>query len=147
MRRSTVSVRGFTVTQVTGKMSHQKNKGPSKAEHSKILRSLQFKNPGKKVQEFANFKPEESEREKRKLRRLQEEETLRSKQKRTMYNDQGHLSETGQDLCDCLDKNCPGCHYPCKTCNSVKCGPVCRCKRKWVFDQVEDEEQNYLIKF
>ncbi|XP_072167125.1 uncharacterized protein [Diadema setosum] len=65
-------------------MSHQKNKGPSKAEHSKILRSLQFKNPGKKVQEFANFKPEESEREKRKLRRLQEEETLRRRGQCTM---------------------------------------------------------------
>ncbi|XP_054756338.1 ARL14 effector protein-like [Lytechinus pictus] len=129
-------------------MAESRNRSrSSRRENSKILESLMFKNPGRKVAEFANFKPEESEREKRKLRRLQEEEYQRHLQNRTMYDANGHLSSNGQDLCDCLGKDCPGCHYPCKECGSVKCGPVCRCKRKWVFDLIEDEGQNYCVKY
>lgn len=35
--------------------------------------------------------------------------------------------------------DCLGCFYPCPKCNSNKCGPECRCNRRWVYDAIETE--------
>ncbi|XP_078044309.1 ARL14 effector protein-like isoform X2 [Augochlora pura] len=63
-----------------------------------------------------NFDPEHSEREKR------------------------------DDLCDCMNLNCAGCHFPCSKCSSTKCGHDCRINRKWTYDSIENEGSDIVIK-
>ncbi|ELW48412.1 hypothetical protein TREES_T100021838 [Tupaia chinensis] len=55
------------------------------------------------------------------------------------YDRSGRLVCNAVDLCDCLEKNCLGCFYPCPKCNSNKCGPECRCNRRWVYDAIVTE--------
>ncbi len=58
---------------------------------------------------------------------------------RQIYDDKGLLIDSGKDICDCLRKNCPGCHFPCKHCKSTKCGNKCRCNRTWYYEKIEIE--------
>lgn len=49
--------------------------------------------------------------------------------------------------CDCLCVDCPGCFFPCYSCNSNKCGHQCRVNREWQFYdrwiiQGLDEDEN-----
>ncbi|XP_015912530.1 ARL14 effector protein [Parasteatoda tepidariorum] len=37
------------------------------------------------------------------------------------------------DMCDCLDRTCEGCWFPCKKCSSTKCGHECRKTRSWEY--------------
>lgn len=67
--------------------------------------------------------------------------------KSQLYDDKGILLESLADLCDCLDKNCPGCHYPCQRCGSTKCGVDCRCNRKYVVDLIEVEGTDAVYTF
>ncbi|ETE62241.1 hypothetical protein L345_12005, partial [Ophiophagus hannah] len=62
------------------------------------------------------------------------------------YDKHGHLISNKTDLCDCLEKNCLGCFYPCPKCNSTKCGAECRCNRKWVYEQIQ-VEAGQIIRF
>lgn len=38
--------------------------------------------------------------------------------------------------CDCLFRDCSGCHYPCPKCSSTKCGARCKRKRRVLIDCV-----------
>lgn len=49
------------------------------------------------------------------------------------------MIESKQDICDCLRRGCPGCHFPCKQCKSTKCGNKCRCNRVWYYEKIEIE--------
>ena len=62
-----------------------------------------------------------------------------SARKNQLYDDTGRLLANNKDLCDCLDVECPGCHFPCPRCRSEKCGGECRCNRRWVYDHIEIE--------
>ncbi|XP_060608181.1 uncharacterized protein LOC132760257 isoform X1 [Ruditapes philippinarum] len=105
-----------------------------KAKQAKQLRMLAFVNPGRFMDDFD---PERSAREMKKMnRRLYKEKNIRKNQ---LYDDHGLLLSTQNDLCDCLDVECPGCHFPCPKCSSEKCGGDCRCNRKWVYEYVESE--------
>ncbi|PIK36761.1 putative ARL14 effector protein-like [Apostichopus japonicus] len=108
----------------------------------KLLQRLEFKNPGRKQIEYGLFNPEESEREKKKLRRFQNSKPRAG----VCYKETGMLLD-GRDICDCLTETCPGCFYPCPQCSSKKCGPTCRCNRKWVYDYIEDEGRTYRVEF
>ncbi|XP_060608184.1 ARL14 effector protein-like isoform X4 [Ruditapes philippinarum] len=104
------------------------------AKQAKQLRMLAFVNPGRFMDDFD---PERSAREMKKMnRRLYKEKNIRKNQ---LYDDHGLLLSTQNDLCDCLDVECPGCHFPCPKCSSEKCGGDCRCNRKWVYEYVESE--------
>ncbi|XP_007506212.1 uncharacterized protein LOC103094578 [Monodelphis domestica] len=46
----------------------------------------------------------------------------------------GILNVNNGDLCDCLQRECPGCFSPCPTCSSPKCGTICRVNREWIFE-------------
>ncbi|XP_066273431.1 ARL14 effector protein-like isoform X2 [Branchiostoma lanceolatum] len=104
----------------------------------RTLQHLQFRNPGPMLQDFD---PEKSEREKRKLTRMvqQQKQKADKHKKRCVYDEAGVLISDGRDLCDCLEQDCPGCHYPCPKCGSEKCGAECRCNRKWHYEWIESE--------
>ncbi|KAK7116348.1 hypothetical protein V1264_002041 [Littorina saxatilis] len=88
---------------------------------------------------MSNFDPERSQREMRKLNRKIHKENKKSNQ---MYDEAGRLLENSLDICDCLENDCPGCHFPCPKCGSEKCGSECRCERRWTYEQVEVEGTN-----
>ncbi|XP_053684324.1 ARL14 effector protein [Sabethes cyaneus] len=92
---------------------------------------------------LANFNPQTSRREKRKLNR----KTSSAAPKNTgLYNDKGVHRESGRDMCDCLDMNCPGCHFPCQCCGSTRCGPHCRVNRKWMYETIEHDAKDLIIR-
>ncbi|XP_049834502.1 ARL14 effector protein isoform X2 [Schistocerca gregaria] len=91
-----------------------------------------------------NFNPETSNREKRKLTRKISHGGRR--QAASLYDDRGIYIATGKDLCDCLDETCVGCHFPCPKCRSNKCGQECRVNRKFVYEQIEIEGTDIVIK-
>ncbi|XP_071794586.1 ARL14 effector protein-like [Asterias amurensis] len=114
----------------------------------KLLKSLEFKNPGRRQFDMSTFDPENSEREMRKLRRTFQRTDMKQKaRQQVMYDEKGRLLDTHKNLCDCLNDKCPGCHYPCPQCTSTKCGVQCRCNRKWVYNQIENESGGDLVKF
>ncbi|XP_048736152.1 ARL14 effector protein-like [Ostrea edulis] len=117
------------------------NDGKHEESSSKHLRMLQFKNPGKFMEDFD---PERSAREMRKMNRRIYRENIKKNQ---VYDENGILLENSQDLCDCLDIICKGCHFPCPKCGSMKCGTECRCGRKWIYEHVEVEGTNLLLKW
>ncbi|XP_057300408.1 uncharacterized protein LOC130631783 isoform X1 [Hydractinia symbiolongicarpus] len=106
------------------------------------MQQLVFHNPGPSTKDLLGFKPEFSNRERRKLNRLLGDKSSnqgkrgKKTKKATLHDNNGCLKSTGQDLCDCMIADCPGCHYPCPQCNSEKCGSTCRCDRKWTYDLV-----------
>uniref|UniRef100_A0A2R9ARB4 ARF7 effector protein C-terminal domain-containing protein n=1 Tax=Pan paniscus TaxID=9597 RepID=A0A2R9ARB4_PANPA len=70
---------------------------------TKVLRSLQFTNPGRQTE----FAPETGKREKRRLKKMQP------------------LPGSPDFYWDgprCLDEDCLGCFYACRACGSTKCG-------------------------
>ncbi|XP_035166889.1 ARL14 effector protein-like isoform X2 [Oxyura jamaicensis] len=108
------------------------------------LKCLAFQNPGPQV---ADFNPETRE-QKKKARMSQMNQDFFYKPKiMKKYDKHGRLLCNNIDLCDCLEKNCLGCFYPCPKCNSNKCGPICRCNRKWVYDTIETEAGNVISAF
>ncbi|XP_013404008.1 uncharacterized protein LOC106169173 [Lingula anatina] len=107
----------------------------------KHLRMLAFVNPGKFMEDFD---PEKSAREMRKMNRRIYRDNFKKNQ---LYDDTGRYIDDSSDLCDCLDVECPGCHFPCAKCGSEKCGADCRCNRKWVYEQVEIEGAGLAFRF
>lgn len=97
------------------------------------------------AQEFiGNFDPDRSARERRKLSRK-----INSGSRRplgALYDEYGVHIASEIDLCDCLQKNCSGCHFPCSKCKSLKCGPECRVSRKFVYDQLEYQGCDLIVK-
>lgn len=89
-----------------------------------------------------NFDPEHSEREKRKLHRR----LYQGHKRHALYNENGVYMQTGDDLCDCLNLNCAGCHFPCPKCSSPKCGHECRNHRKWIYESIENEGSDIVTK-
>ncbi|XP_015666911.1 ARL14 effector protein [Protobothrops mucrosquamatus] len=116
----------------------QRRRLDSDGRTTKALKSLQFANPGR----HTGFAPETNKREKRKLQTKNtsvnsDRQLIAAKSK--VYDSQGFLLYSGIDLCDCLDEDCLGCFYACSKCGSRKCGPECRCDRKWLYEQIEIE--------
>lgn len=104
----------------------------------RATKALKYANPGR----HAGFAPEANKREKRRLQTKNtslnsDRQLIPTKSK--VYDGQGFLLYSGIDLCDCLDEDCLGCFYACPKCGSNKCGPECRCDRKWLYEQIEIE--------
>ncbi|XP_005092209.1 ARL14 effector protein [Aplysia californica] len=115
----------------TGKRLRSRAQQVENNDSGHALRKLSFSNPGKFMEDF---NPEQSTRELRKLKRKLGSNKVH---KNRMYNADGLLIDNGADWCDCLEVDCPGCHFPCPKCNSCKCGAECRLNRKWCYDVVE----------
>ncbi|XP_071587071.1 ARL14 effector protein-like isoform X1 [Heliangelus exortis] len=103
----------------------------------KQLKCLTFQNPGPQV---ADFNPETREQKKKACMSQMKQDFFYKPKITKKYDKHGKLLCNDIDLCDCLEKNCLGCFYPCPKCNSNKCGPECRCNRKWVYDSIETED-------
>lgn len=110
-------------------------------QHQLEVKKLTFKNPGKFMEDFD---PERSSREMRKMKRKIYCERPR---KQTVYDDKGRLLLDRRDLCDCCERNCPGCHFPCSKCKSSKCGVECRTHRRYVYHAVDMEGTNKSFTF
>ncbi|EMP39895.1 Aminopeptidase Q [Chelonia mydas] len=100
------------------------------------LKCLAFQNPGPQV---ADFNPETREQQKKERMAKMNQDFFYKHKTMKKYDKHGRLLCNNMDLCDCLEKNCLGCFYPCPKCNSNKCGPECRCNRKWVYERIETE--------
>lgn len=61
------------------------------------------------------------------------------------YDLNGLVKTTKDDLCDCFDLNCEGCHFPCEACGNSKCGIRCRVNRKWAYDKIEHDGKGTII--
>ncbi|XP_067132215.1 52 kDa repressor of the inhibitor of the protein kinase [Centruroides vittatus] len=90
-----------------------------------------------------NWNPETSNREARKMNRKIYKDNVRSL---NHYDEKGVHVQSKKDLCDCLDEDCPGCHYPCPKCESPKCGHECRNGRRWIYEKVEIEGTDITTK-
>ncbi|KAI6058362.1 ARL14 effector protein-like isoform X2 [Aix galericulata] len=108
------------------------------------LKCLAFQNPGPQV---ADFNPETREQKKKACFSQMKQDFFNKPKIMKKYDKHGRLLCNNIDLCDCLEKNCLGCFYPCPKCNSNKCGPECRCNRKWVYDTIETEDGNVISAF
>uniref|UniRef100_A0A8C3UQT8 ADP ribosylation factor like GTPase 14 effector protein like n=1 Tax=Catharus ustulatus TaxID=91951 RepID=A0A8C3UQT8_CATUS len=102
----------------------------------KQLKCLAFQNPGPQV---ADFNPETRQQKKKACMSQMKQNFFYESKFTKKYDKYGRLLCNGMDLCDCLEVDCLGCFYPCPKCNSNKCGPECRCNRKWVYDAIETE--------
>lgn len=111
--------------------------------HQKSALRLRNKLEASNSKFLADFDPEKSKREKRKLTRRSYSTGVSNK---TMYDENGLFRENCIDLCDCLDVECPGCHFPCSSCRSTKCGPCCRVSRKWSYEQIEHDGKDLVIR-
>lgn len=136
---------GFSL-QVPAKVTRTGSTSSESSWTEKLLNSLKFKNPGPLLKDF---NPDTSRREMRKLKRLdvkegklkdaakrlkrRQERKRKRPQKQTFHDRSGIRMSDGRDVCDCQDTDCPGCHFPCSSCGSEKCGVECRCDRQWTY--------------
>ncbi|XP_003694243.1 ARL14 effector protein-like [Apis florea] len=129
-------------TENSSENSHPILETPPRAER-KSTRGSRQKGVDSITKKFLrNFDPEHSEREKRKLHRR----LYQGHKRHAMYDENGVYTQTRDDLCDCLNLNCAGCHFPCSKCNSPKCGHECRNNRKWTYESIENEGSDVIIK-
>ena len=108
----------------------------SEESAERLRKSLAFRSPGPQL---SDFNPDKSRREMQKIQRLVQKQQgskkrWRKSQKQHKFHDQSGIRiSDGKDICDCQDLNCPGCHFPCPSCGSEKCGVECRCERHWTY--------------
>ncbi|XP_069601997.1 ARL14 effector protein-like [Ranitomeya imitator] len=107
------------------------------------LKCLAFQNPGPQV---ADFNPETRKQKKKAYMSQMNGYYTTNKVAVKKYDKQGKLLCNNRDLCDCLEESCKGCFYPCPKCGSCKCGPECRCNRKWVYDRIQTEAGDIISK-
>lgn len=132
---------------------------PANKEESSCADEGKFDRPGRKgrrkditkmERELRNLRVENLElldflgsghREKRKVIKKTKDfpETPETSKGRStpQHTAQGIHVGSNKDACDCLQVDCPGCHFPCSKCGSPKCGVECRSNRSWVYEQLE----------
>jgi len=119
---------------------HQKKKVTTATE----LRKLQTMQ-GQSSTFMSDFDPSKSRREKvRNSKKVDyaEKKATKKPAQQTIYDDRGYHRQANEDFCDCLDKRCPGCHFPCPKCKSLKCGFDCRQNRKWQVEFITSENHS-----
>ncbi|KAM9167777.1 ARL14 effector protein-like [Mergus octosetaceus] len=134
-------------TSAEGNVSPAKDCSKTQKRLQKIerqLKCLAFQNPGPQV---ADFNPAAREQKKKAYISQMNQDFFNKPKIMKKYDKHGRLLCNNIDLCDCLERNCLGCFYPCPKCNSNKCGPECRCNRKWVYDTIETESGNVISAF
>lgn len=77
---------------------------------------------------------------------IRNERKEKARKEALMFDNSGRYRSSGTDACDCLEKNCPGCHFPCQRCRSSKCGHKCRRNRSFEYDVDVVEHTRYDAK-
>ncbi|KAJ9582400.1 hypothetical protein L9F63_003253 [Diploptera punctata] len=131
-----------------GSESREGNFGASEGEGEKHLSerltaALRRLTQNDNMKFMENFDPERSNRERRKLTR---KIYTGGRKQSNVYDEKGVIMTLEKDLCDCLDEQCPGCHFPCPKCRSCKCAHECRQNRKWMYDSIEIEGTDEVIR-
>lgn len=90
-----------------------------------------------------DFNPQNSRREKNKRYNFSKPKAAAKKGTPSMYDETGKIRATQEDVCDCFESDCPGCHFPCESCASQKCGQRCRNNRKWAYELIEYDGKNF----
>ncbi|CAO1380693.1 unnamed protein product [Diamesa hyperborea] len=86
---------------------------------------------------LSNFNPENSKREQAKMKRQTYKKPAKPKMSiDSIYDENGVIRSTREDECDCFEKHCPGCHFPCANCGSGKCAIKCRVNRKFHYESI-----------
>ncbi|KAE9554194.1 hypothetical protein FO519_002615 [Halicephalobus sp. NKZ332] len=97
---------------------------------SRELQHLKFHNPGRYNVDLS-------------INRLKRRDEARKKTNTVpQYNTKGQLSydnEVFERICDCFNKDCPGCFRPCKKCGSRMCGVVCQINRKLIPFKIQEQ--------
>lgn len=136
-RKSTATVSSVTESRPTPTVTRRQVALANKEKNSKVFVD---------AQEFiGNFDPDRSARERRKLSRKINNTAVR-KPPGVLYDEFGVHIASGIDLCDCLQETCPGCFFPCPKCKSLKCGPECRVHRKYIYDHLEYQGCDLVVK-
>ncbi|KAG5681435.1 hypothetical protein PVAND_010871 [Polypedilum vanderplanki] len=92
-----------------------------------------------------NFNPLTSRREKNKRKQFVGPKVVTKKYYTPLYDEQGRLKSTNQDVCDCFDVLCAGCHFPCYYCNSQKCASKCRNNRRFMYEAIEYDGKDTVL--
>ncbi|XP_078533486.1 ARL14 effector protein-like isoform X2 [Lissotriton helveticus] len=139
------TIAGQTLMDVNGSQSKEELSKVQKQmqQIERQLKCLAFQNPGPQV---ADFNPE-TRRQKKRARMSKMNQYFSVNKVLKKYDRRGKLIFNSRDLCDCLEEDCKGCFYPCPKCNSTKCGPECRCNRKWVYDRIQTEGGDIVSEF
>ncbi|CAG7834677.1 unnamed protein product [Allacma fusca] len=107
----------------------------SKQEEERRNARQREQNLNDEMKFMADFDPDNSLRKQKKNKR------------RYYYPDGRPIVNADEfEICDCLEPKCPGCHFPCKSCGDGRCGHECRTNRRWVYDTVEIEGRNKILK-
>ncbi|XP_052860999.1 ARL14 effector protein [Anopheles cruzii] len=133
-------------TNVRNPPEHPETREPPQRRKSTYQRRNRLLDENSKF--LADFDPGTSRREKRKLARticLTAPKPQPVGKCNSLYNEKGRLRESQLDMCDCLDLDCPGCHFPCGACGSEKCGPHCRRNRRWAYEQIEHDSKSKVL--
>lgn len=91
---------------------------------------------------LSDFNPETSSREQRKMTRKY---YAPAAVRKNVYDEQGRYHANGADVCDCLEDACDGCHFPCPSCESHKCGTQCRVQRRWTYESIEHDGKDLVV--
>lgn len=110
-----------------------------KESEKKLVREFNRLNSNDNFME--SFKPQYSRRE---IRKVDMEVKNAEKKSPVLYDKNGHLASSGEDLCDCGEDDCEGCFFPCPKCYSLKCGHECRKNRKWQYESCHTEGSDFL---
>lgn len=93
------------------------NSGPNKNSQASLTKNTFHQNG---LNDKSN---ENSSKNLFKFKLMDPKSKLRHKTKKdlaALYDTQGIHRHSGMDLCDCMIVSCPGCHFPCPTCQSNK---------------------------
>ncbi|CAB3401590.1 unnamed protein product [Caenorhabditis bovis] len=110
------------------------------------IQSLSFRNPGSEMSKFLPDSVDILSRTRgRRTNATTKPNYEDGEEEFPMYHERaGKLvvrknGETNQyDMCDCLRVECSGCHWPCSSCKSKKCGFQCRQSRREVIAKIEE---------
>ncbi|KAH8373026.1 hypothetical protein KR009_010526 [Drosophila setifemur] len=78
-------------------------------------------------------------------KRLGRDQEDKRRGKRTAYDEYGYIRMNGLDICDCMNVECEGCWYECRSCGSTRCGPQCRSNRKFFYEGIDYDGKDLSI--
>lgn len=116
------------------------NTAVSRETRSRAVKAMKKINQLRVEGGVTDFNPDKSVRERKKISKVVQ--STQRKKNSAMYSPAGIFLATGQDLCDCLEEECPGCFFQCPKCNGPKCGGTCRRRRNWCYEHVTVDGQS-----